>query len=322
MPEGATHRVFRFEVFEADEVSGELRKHGIRIKLHSQPFKVLTMLLERPSAIVTREEMRQRLWGAETFVDFDHGLNTAVNKIREALGDSASAPRYVETVSGKGYRFLVPVTLQTASGLSDVNVATVAEIRGANAAPAALFEQVSGSRGVAADAGLLAMESSPAGTSATGFVLAGFTKDALLTTPDELPVISPKRVRTLLVLIQIMYLAFYLGALGNLSEIHDIFLEAGLPHAVALISLLITTAAVLIPIRLFIVVAVALNFPHLPSKFGKLFPVLLILDLLWAVSPFLLIHHINTGLALGLSAPLVYVPFAQRSLVLIYSRGR
>jgi hypothetical protein len=99
-------------------------------------------------------------------------------------------------------------------------------------------------------------------------------------------------------------------------------LEPGVPHAVGLMSLLVTTAAVLIPIRLFIVVAVALNFPHLRSKFSKLFPVLLILDLLWAVSPFLLIHHINTGLALGLSAPLVYAPFAQRSLVLIYSRGR
>src|SRR5580698_5280700 len=105
MPEDSTRRVFRFGVFEAHEASGELRKHGVRVKLHSQPFKVLTMLLERPSEIVTREEMRQRLWGEEIFVDFDHGLNTAINKIREALGDSASVPRYVETVSGKGYRF-------------------------------------------------------------------------------------------------------------------------------------------------------------------------------------------------------------------------
>jgi hypothetical protein len=83
----------------------------------------------------------------------------------------------------------------------------------------------------------------------------------------------------------------------------------------------VTTAAVLIPVRLFIVVAVSLDFQNLPSKFSRLFPVLLILDLAWAVSPFLLIHHINTGLALGLSAPLVYLPFAQRSLVLMYSRG-
>ncbi|MEO8053348.1 MAG: winged helix-turn-helix domain-containing protein, partial [Acidobacteriota bacterium] len=81
-------------MFEANESAGELRKHGVRIKLHTQPFKVLLLLLERPSGIVTREEMRERLWGAETFVDFDHGLNTAVNKIRDALGDSAAVPRY------------------------------------------------------------------------------------------------------------------------------------------------------------------------------------------------------------------------------------
>ncbi len=128
-------------------------------------------------------------------------------------------------------------------------------------------------------------------------------------------------VRTLLLLIQTMYLGFYIGALANLTEIDEIFLETSLPHPAAVMSLLVTTAAVLIPVRLFIVVAVALDFQNLPSKFSRLFPVLLILDLLWAVSPFLLIHHINTGLALGLSAPLVYLPFAQRSLVLMYSRG-
>ena len=102
MPREAAGRVFCFGAFEADEAREELRKHGVRIKLHSQPFQLLMMLLERPSDVVTREEMRQRLWGHDTFVDFDHGLNSAVNKIREALGDSASQPRYVETLSGKG----------------------------------------------------------------------------------------------------------------------------------------------------------------------------------------------------------------------------
>src|ERR1700719_3780989 len=116
MPGENAGRVFRFGVFEANEAAGELRKHGVRLKLHSQPFKVLLLLLERPAGIVTREEMRQRLWGAETFVDFDHGLNTAVNKIRDALGDSASTPRYVETVPGKGYRFLAPVTADSDRG--------------------------------------------------------------------------------------------------------------------------------------------------------------------------------------------------------------
>lgn len=102
-------RVFTFSAFEADEAAGELRKQGIRIKLHSQAFRVLLMLLERPSEMVTREQMRQSLWGEDTFVDFDHGLNSAVNKVREALNDSAARPRYVETVTGKGYRFIAPV---------------------------------------------------------------------------------------------------------------------------------------------------------------------------------------------------------------------
>ena len=281
MPGDSAGHVFRFGVFEANEAAGELRKHGVRIKLHSQPFKVLLLLLERPMGIVTREEMRERLWGAETFVDFDHGLNTAVNKIREALGDSASTPRYVETVSGKGYRFLAPVTADSDPG------------KRANPAPEPL--------GAIGEVGL------SAGT--------------FLTTPDELPAASRMLVRTLLLLIQMMYLAFYIGALANLTEIDEIFLETSLPHPAAVMLLLVTTAAVLIPVRLFIVVAVALDFQNLPSKFSRLFPVLLILDLLWALSPFLLIHHINTGLALGLSAPLVYLPFAQRSLVLMYSRG-
>src|SRR5689334_21219967 len=114
MPDDAARRVFCFGVFEADEARGELRKRGIRIKLQAQPFRVLALLLERPGEVVTREEMRERLWGQDTFVDFDHGLNRALNKIRKALDDSASQPRYVETVAGKGYRFIAPVTQQGA----------------------------------------------------------------------------------------------------------------------------------------------------------------------------------------------------------------
>src|SRR5664279_5675083 len=111
MPREVTSRVFRFGAFELNEATGELRKQGIRIKLHSQPFQVLVMMLERPSELVTREEMRQRLWGDDTIVDFDHGLNTAVNKLREALGDAGAQPRHVETVSGRGYRFIAPVSV-------------------------------------------------------------------------------------------------------------------------------------------------------------------------------------------------------------------
>lgn len=96
----------RFGAFELDMRAGELRKQGIRIRLQEQPFQVLTMLLKNPGQLVTREELRTRLWPADTFVDFDHGLNKAVNKLREALGDSADEPQFIETLSRRGYRFL------------------------------------------------------------------------------------------------------------------------------------------------------------------------------------------------------------------------
>ena len=102
-------RVIRFGVFEADLQAGELRKHGLRIKLHGQPFETLAMLLEQPGEVVTREALRQRLWPEDTFVDFDHSLNKAVSKLREALGDLANTPRFVETIPRRGYRFIAPV---------------------------------------------------------------------------------------------------------------------------------------------------------------------------------------------------------------------
>ena len=104
-----TVRRVRFGPFELDFVSGELRKFGIRIRLQPQPFNVLVALIERPGEVVSKEVLHQRIWGAETAVDFEHGLGTAVNKVREALGDSADSPRYIETVPKRGYRFLTPV---------------------------------------------------------------------------------------------------------------------------------------------------------------------------------------------------------------------
>lgn len=101
----------RFGVFETDLRAGELRKFGIRIKLQSQPFKLLAILLSHAGEIVTREELQQQIWGSETVVNFDHSLGTAVNKVREALGDSAENPHYIETLAKRGYRFIAPVEL-------------------------------------------------------------------------------------------------------------------------------------------------------------------------------------------------------------------
>jgi TolB-like protein/DNA-binding winged helix-turn-helix (wHTH) protein/tetratricopeptide (TPR) repeat protein len=100
-----------FGVFELDLRAGELRKRGLRVRLQQQPVQALTMLLEHAGQVVSREELQKALWPADTFVDFDHGLNKAINKIREALGDSAESPRFVETVARRGYRFIADVTV-------------------------------------------------------------------------------------------------------------------------------------------------------------------------------------------------------------------
>src|SRR6516162_813081 len=113
-PDASSGKIVRFGIFEVDLVSGELRRTGSLVRLQEQPFQVLVMLLERPGEVVTREQLRTRLWPANTFVDFDHSLNTAVNKLREALGDSASSPRFVETVARRGYRFIAPVQVPAA----------------------------------------------------------------------------------------------------------------------------------------------------------------------------------------------------------------
>ena len=105
-----TARRLAFGAYEADLHSGELTKDGKRVRLQAQPFQLLVMLLDRPGQLVTREEICQKLWSADTFVDFDHSLGTAINKIREVLNDSVAEPRFVETIPRRGYRFVAPVT--------------------------------------------------------------------------------------------------------------------------------------------------------------------------------------------------------------------
>src|SRR5579862_3669725 len=121
-------RLYRFGVFEADPTLGELRRQGVRIKLNAQPFQVLSLLLDRPGELLTREEISRELWPDGTFVDYEHGVNSAVNRIREALGDRAANPRFVETLARRGYRFLAPVERVMPSapgpGFGPINAAT------------------------------------------------------------------------------------------------------------------------------------------------------------------------------------------------------
>jgi len=99
----------RFGIFEADLLAGELRKKGVRVKLQEQPFQILAALLEHPREVLTREELRKRLWPSDVVVDFDSGLNRAMNRLREALGDDADSPQFIETLPQRGYRFLADV---------------------------------------------------------------------------------------------------------------------------------------------------------------------------------------------------------------------
>src|ERR1700704_908565 len=102
-------QVVRFSVFELDLRAGELRKKGLRLRLQEQPLQVLALLLQQPGEVVGREELRQKVWTGGIIVDFDHSLNTTINKLREALGDSAGTPRFIETLPRRGYRFICPV---------------------------------------------------------------------------------------------------------------------------------------------------------------------------------------------------------------------
>jgi DNA-binding winged helix-turn-helix (wHTH) protein len=281
MTETSPVRRYRFGAFEADAATGELRRQGIRIKLNAQPFQVLLLLLDRPGQLLTREEISRELWPDGTFVDYEHGLNSAVNRIREALGDTAGNPRFVETLARRGYRFVAPVERIGVSGDPPSN------------APAAVPSSQAVPR------------------PEPGFRL----RDRILASPQELPQTSHSVVRTLFVLIEFMYLGFYIGALANLAEIEDLL--SPLTRAAQIYIVLIVTAAVLIPARAFVLSATLFGAPGARRNFLKLWPFLLVLDELWSLSPFLLLHHINFGLALACTTLLVYSPFAQRSLMLM-----
>jgi DNA-binding winged helix-turn-helix (wHTH) protein len=312
-------RRYRFGAFEADGATGELRRLGVRIKLNAQPFQVLLMLLSRPGELLTREEISRELWPEGTFVDFDHGVNSAVNRIREALGDTAGSPRFVETLARRGYRFVAPV--ERIGERIGERIALENDAAGPECAPepkrpeplpASPPEPISDH---AIAPGPTPREPATALQGESAFRIGGL----FLATPDELPTASPRVVQTLFVLFQLMYVGFYVGALANLGEIEDLL--SPLPRASLTMIVLIVTAAILIPVRAFVLSAVLFHAPGARQKFLRLWPFLLVFDVLWALSPFLLLHHINFGLALACTVLLVYAPFAQRSLVLMGAGG-
>jgi DNA-binding winged helix-turn-helix (wHTH) protein len=273
----APRRIFRFGLFEADVESGELRKNGQKLRLQEQPFQILVLLLERAGEVVTREHVQRRLWPADTFVDFEHGVNTAVNKLRDALGDSAANPRFIETLAKRGYRFIAPV---------DTGAAEPQLVPAPN----------------------------PQAKPAAGNSWA--LPSTLLTQPHEVPTAPRAVVRILFLLIQVMYLSIYVVSLAKLGRVHVLIGEM-VAHTTWAVVLLIVTAAVGIPTRLYLISAVGFDYRGLGAKFQKLFVFLFPLDEVWALAPFLLMHQIGFGLALAATAALLYLPFAQRSLLLM-----
>ncbi len=283
-------RRYRFGVFEADSSTGELRKKGVRIKLHAQPFQLLFLFLDRPGETLTREDICRELWPDGTFVDYEHGVNSAVNRLREALGDKASNPRFVETLARRGYRFVAPVEriLPEGEAVQEREQEARAPVAGQTAA------SLSEAAAIAQPAGLL---------------------DRVLAGPEDLPAAPHAVVRTLFVLFQLMYLGFYVGALVNLGEISDLL--STLELATGILVAILVTSVLLIPVRVFLMCAVLFRAPGLREKFRRIWPFLLPMDLLWSLSPLLLMHHIGYGLALACIPLLVYSPFAQRSLILM-----
>lgn len=269
-PANDAAKIVRFGVFEVDLTAGELRKSGSKVRLQEQPFQLLAYLLTRSGEVVTRDELREKLWPADTFVDFDHSLNTAVNKVREALGDSASSPRFVETLARRGYRFLGPVNR----------------------------------------VGVVRIDEDIASSAST---------DSSTIDPElEIPLPHRGVIRSLFGLVQVMYLVFYVVALVRLQEVSrvaDSFLPGWGSTAIQILVLI--TAVVGIPLRLYLLSSIAFDHRRLGINFRKLFPFVFVLDQLWAIAPFLLTQQIGIGAAFAATAGLLYVPFAERTLIRI-----
>jgi cholera toxin transcriptional activator len=272
--------IIRFAEYEADLRSGELRRQGHRLKLQDKPFQVLAALLQRPGELVTREELRQSLWAADTFVDFEHGLNTAVNKVREALRDSANNPRFIETLPRRGYRFIGPINN---SANSEAVSPSQAETQHAASLP-----------------NPSAMQS---------------TADSASNKAD-LPTAPRPAARGLLLLIEGAYLVSYIAALHYLIWVRMLArFSFGAAQSFTIASLIVLWCALGLPLRFYLCFAILFDYDYLGQKFRTLFPFLLLIDEFWSAMTFFLVPTIGLGFAFPLFVLAVYSPFAQRTLV-------
>ena len=265
----------RFDPFELDPQTSALRKDGRIVKLQDQPMKLLLLLASRPGELVTRVEIQNALWSDSHFVEFEHAINTAVRKIRDALGDDLEKPRFIETLPRKGYRFIPPVEL-------------LGKEVGKTSAPEAATPPVQQPTEVAQRPD----------------------------TPSEQEFALPRATaRALFLTIQAGYLAMYCAALYYAATLEQA-VDRGLTLPAGLLTPFVIVFAMCgIAVRLYLLSAVGLDHPATGAKFRRLFPVLLLLDGLWAASPLLLAGKIGYGLALACVAGLAYLPFSQRTLI-------
>jgi len=287
--------ILRFDEFELDRGRYELRRRGQPLKLEKVPMELLILLAEREGQLVTREEIVQRLWGDDVFVDTRQGINTAVRKIRLALKDDPDNPRILQTVFGKGYRLVAPVTIAADP---------------AQAAP------------TRADHETRAEAGSPLPPSASPLEGRDATQPGAQPSPETRPhvarpgPIEPKLARRLFLVIQIGYLALYAAAFVLLPNIRRLGLPPVMP------SLTLVAGAVGTAIRLYLISAVGFNYAGSGRLFQQAFPGILALDALWAASPLLLFQSWGE-LTLLFVAALAFLPFSQRTLMLsAYGVGR
>ncbi|MBI1956735.1 MAG: winged helix-turn-helix domain-containing protein [Acidobacteria bacterium] len=286
----------RFDSFEIDLRTRELRKDGRLLKLQDQPIKLLALLANRPGELVTREEIEKALWNEGEFVEFEHSINTAVRKIREVLGDDPERPRFIETLPRKGYRFIAPVEANPAANGPGQTVLLPEQ---SAADPAEASETL-------APAPLKELPLSAAGD------------------PAETEFALPRGMaRTLFLTTQVGYLAMYGSALYFGEDLERALLRVLMVSSAVTMPFVTVSAMCGIAVRLYLLSSVGLDHPASGVKFRKLFPLLFALDIFWAASPLLLARKIGYGLALGCVAALAYLPFSQRTLVQsIYRGGR
>jgi DNA-binding winged helix-turn-helix (wHTH) protein len=272
--------IIKFDEFELDLGRYELRRQGQPLKLEKLPMELLILLAEREGQLVTREEIIQRVWGDNVYVDTRQGINTAVRKIRLALKDDPDQPRILLTVVGKGYRLLAPIVIAPGG---ETGVETAGTI---DAAP----EPSAGPDLKPASETPPAIAPSAAPTGAVA------------------PVVDPALARALFLVIQAGYLTLYGAAFAHLPGIRRLALPAGTAQFTLIAGLL--GAAV----HLYLSAAVAFNFPGSGRLFRQIFPAVLALDVLWSASPLFLFERWGE-LTLLFVAMLAFLPFSQRTLM-------